>query len=146
MPMMCYPKVYDLKKHLTTDHKVVDVAQYGLADRCRRVMDKAPERPPFVPFSGQELTAAFARGLAVRTGAIANALLPVAETRKPSRRARAAARKQVHTDSLGEEAASEADPTSQQQKKGPRAEGMSIMHEVALRRDTGPASCSGGGL
>ena len=120
--MMCYPKVYDLKKHLTTDHEVVDVAQYGLADRCRKVMDEAPQRPPFVPFSEQVLTAAFARGLAVRTGAIANALLPVVETRKP-RRARAAARKQVHTDSLGEEAASTAAPTSQQQENGPHEGG-----------------------
>ena len=67
-PMMCYPKTHNLKKHLTTDLKVVDVAQYGLAERCRKVMEEAPKKPPFVPFSEQELTAAFARGLAVRTG------------------------------------------------------------------------------
>ena len=116
-PTMCYPKVHDLKKHLTTVHEVVDVVQYGLADRCRKVMEEAPQRPPFVPFSEQVLTAAFARGLAVRTGAIANALLPTVETRKP-RRSRAA-RKRVHTDSLGEEAAGSAAPIPQQQDKGP---------------------------
>ena len=116
---MCFPKVHDLKKHLTTDHNVVDVAQYKLADRCRKVMDEAPPRPPFVPFTVHELTTAFTRGLAVRTGAIVNDLIPEEETRRPSRRSRAAARKRVHTDSLGDEAASMAAPTSQPSKKGP---------------------------
>ena len=36
----------------------------------------------FQPFLEQKLTAALAQGLAVRNGAIANALLPVAEERK----------------------------------------------------------------
>ena len=52
---MCYPKAYDLKKHLTTDHHVVDVAQYGISEKCRKVMEEAPKRPPFVPFSEQTL-------------------------------------------------------------------------------------------
>ena len=74
---MCNSKTYDLKRHLMNVYKLVDVAQYGLAEHCRKVMEEAPKRPLFQPISEQSLMTAFARGLAVHKGAIVNALLPV---------------------------------------------------------------------
>ena len=59
---------------MRTVHKVEDVDSYDLKGRAERVRKNKPERQVFQPVTAKELTDAFTRGCAVRTGCIASLL------------------------------------------------------------------------
>ena len=67
-----HSKPFDLKRHLSSVHGVVDTKQYNLKAKCDRVNKSKPTRPAFEPVTARELTDAFTRYVAVRTGCIAN--------------------------------------------------------------------------
>jgi len=88
---MVFPRVYDLLRHLKTVHRVSDCEKYDMASCCSKVVKSAPVWPPFAPIASEEMMTAFTCGMAVRTGVIANSLLPhkkAARVRAPWKRKR----------------------------------------------------------